>query len=312
MGASPMKKKEFGGVKVMLAMENPIIRQGLQNAMQNFGFGRAIEVTALDRMISTLIEGEFDVILASSELGNEVMAPFLAQLRQGGLVHHPIPVIITFLASAETEYVRKAIDCGPDDLLQMPIIPGQLLSRLELLAKSRKTFVVTSDYVGPDRRNGARAGAMVVPTLDVPNPFAMRVAQRSEEEIDEAVGQAAGRLRHMRLARYAFELQWLFLAIRTLFDQKSSDKAKLISFCERIKTLLLGLPRLLPDGVPKDIEPLVERLDMGSNILIKNGLSADATIVQGVGKLVMTLAGGLRKLLPPDLAETTLPARAAS
>ena len=308
-----MKKREYGDVRVMLAMENPIIRQGLQNAMQQHGFGRAYEVLALDRMISALTENQFDVILASSELGNDTLFPYLAQLRKGSFSHHPIPVILTFLTSVESDYVRAAIDSGPDDLLQVPIVPSQLLERLDLLAKSRKNFVVTSDYVGPDRRQGApRPGAMVVPTLEVPNPFALRVAKKSEDEIDAITAKAGDRLRAMRLARFTFELQWLLAAIRSLFDQKSTDKEKLFSFCERIKTLLIGLPRLLPNGMPEGLEPMIERLNMGSNILIKNGLSADATIIQGIGKLIAGLVTALRGQLPPDLAETTMPARAAS
>jgi CheY-like chemotaxis protein len=306
-----MKRQELGTVRVMLAMENPIIRQGLQNALQSYGYPRAIEVTALDRMIATLVDTKFDVILASTELGGESLPPFLSQLRQGGLIHHPVPIILAFLTSVEHDYVRRAIDCGPDDLLQMPIVPGQLLSRLDILSKQRKNFVVTSDYVGPDRRQAPRPGAMVVPTLEVPNPLAMRIARKSDEEIEDAIEAATARLRAMRLARYAFELQWLLRAIRAHFEQKSTDKEKLISFCERIKTLLLGLPRLMAGGLPEKVAPLVERLDTGTNILIKNGLSADATIIQGLSKLILTLVAALREHLPPDLAETAAMAPAA-
>jgi DNA-binding response OmpR family regulator len=307
-----MKRHELGSVRILIAMENPIIRQGLQNALQSHGYSRAIEVTALDRFIATLVDSKFDLVLASTELGNESLPPFLSQLRQGALIHHPIPIIIAFLTSVENDYVRRAIDCGPDDLLQMPIVPGQLLSRLDLLAKQRKTFVVTSDYVGPDRRQAARPGTLVVPTIDVPNPMALRIAKKSDEEIDESLAGATARLRAMRLARYAFELLWLLRAIRSLFEQKSTDREKLISFCERIKVLLLGLPRLMPNGVPEKIGPMIERLDTGSNIVIRNGLSADAAVIQGLTKLITGLVGALREHLPADLADTTVTATAAS
>ena len=300
-----MKRRELASCRVLIAMENPIIRQGLQNALNSQGYPRASEVTALDRLIATLVDSTFDVILTSTELGNDSVAPFLAQLRHGALVHHPVPIVVAFLTSAENSYVRQVIDSGPDDLMQMPIVPGQLITRLDILSKQRKSFVVTSDYVGPDRRQAQRPGAMVVPTLDVPNPLAMRLARKSDDEIKEAAAAAAERLLAMRLARFTFELQWLLRAIRGLFEQKSGDREKFHSFCERIKTLLQSLPRVVPGGLPETIASLAERLDTGTNILIKNGLSADSTVIQGVTKLVFNLVRALREQLPADLAKTT-------
>ena len=299
-----MKRPDFGGVKVMVAMENPIVRQGLQNVLGAAGFPRATEVGTHDRMISNLVEARYDVILASTELGSEPLSPFLIQLRQGALVHHPMPIIITFLSSSEQDDVRRAIDAGPDDLLQMPVVPGQMLQRLAGFVEKRKTWVVTSDYVGPDRRQGIRPGAMVVPTIDVPNPMAMRIGKLPDDTIKDRLTVAGERLKAMRLARYAFELQWLLRAIRGLFDQESTDKDKLISFCERIKTLLYGLPRLLPNGMTDDISAMVERLEMGTNILIKSGLAADQKILQGHSSLIIYLVRALQQLLPADLGET--------
>ena len=307
-----MRRKNFGGAKIMLAVENPGIRQGLQNALQQTGFPRAVEITALDRMIATLTEARFDLILSTTELGAEFLPPFMLQLRQGALVHHPLPVIVQFLHSAEHDYVRKVIDSGPDDLLQMPVVPAQLLTRLGLLAEKPRNFIVTSDYVGPDRRKTPRPGAQAPLTIDVPNPLALRLAQKSDQAVLAEVTASADRLRLMRLARYIFELQWLLRAIRALFEQGSDDLARLISFCERIKILLNGLPRLMPDGLPEQVVPLVEKLETGSNILMKKGLSADKTILQGLSFMITSLARALRETLPPDLMEAAGPAPAAA
>jgi len=300
-----MQNKDYGGVRVLLAMENRLVRQGLQRALETVGFKRAVEVTSLERMISNLAALPYDVIVTTTELGIDLVPPFLAQLRQGALVHHPLPIIIPLLVNNETEYIRKVIDSGPDDLLQTPVIPSQLLSRLAGLAEKRKAFVVTSDYVGPDRRTSVRPGTMQVPLLEAPNPLAMRIAKLPEDAMTTEIARAADRLRAMRLARYTFELQWLLRAIRALYEQESQDPAKLISFCERIKTLLTGLPRLLSDDHPERILSLIDRLTMGCGILIKSGLSADSKILQGVSALIMTLSRALRDTLPPDLAATT-------
>lgn len=300
-----MQKKDYGGVRVLLAMENPLVRQGLQTALQSVGFKRAVEVTSLERMIASLVALRYDVIITSTELGIDLVPPFMAQLRQGALVHHPLPIIVPLLANNATDYIRRVIDSGPDDLLQTPVVPSQMLTRLAVLAEKRKAFVVTSDYVGPDRRTSVRPGTLPVPLLEVPNPLAMRIARLPEEAMATEIARAADRLRAMRLARFTFELQWLLRAIRALFDQEAQDPAKLTSFCERIKTLLSGIPRLLSNGHPEQILPLIDRLETGNAILMKSGLSADSKIVQGFSTLIMTLSRALRDCLPPDLAVTT-------
>ena len=298
-----MKKTDYGSVKVLLAIENPIVRQGLQNVLQSEGFLRPSEVSTHDKLLATLVEQTYDVIVTATEITGEFIPPYIGQLRQGALVHHPLPIVIPLLTASEGEYVRKVIDCGPDDLLQLPISPGQLLTRLGVLAEKRKPFVVTSDYIGPDRRQGVRPGAMVIPLIEVPNPLAMRIQRVAEDVFTHEMSVAADKLRQMRVERFAFELQWLLRAIRQLFQSDQTDSEKLQTFCERIKTLLITLPRLLPAEVNAMIAPPIERLMLGTNIVLKNGFSADATVLNGLGGLINNLTKAMLASLSSDVLE---------
>jgi len=298
-----MKKTDYGSVKVLLAIENPIVRQGLQNVLQSEGFLRPSEVSTHDKLLATLVEQTYDVIVTATEITGEFIPPYIGQLRQGALVHHPLPIVIPLLTASEGEYVRKVIDCGPDDLLQLPISPGQLLTRLGVLAEKRKPFVVTSDYIGPDRRQANRPGTMTVPLIEVPNPLAMRIQRVAEDVFTHEMSVAADKLRQMRVERFAFELQWLLRAIRQLFQPDQNDAEKLQTFCERIKTLLINLPRLLPAEVNAMIAPPIERLMLGTNIVLKNGFSADATVLNGLGGLINNLTKAMLASLSSDVLE---------
>lgn len=298
-----MKKNDFGSVRMLLALENPSIRQALQNALQHEGWQRPFEVFSHTKLLSALSEQPFDVIVTATDLTGEFVSPFLGELRRGALVHHPLPVVIALLTSMDGEYVRKVIDSGPDDLLQLPISAGQLLSRLAILAEKRKPFVVTSDYVGPERRQNLRPGVATAPQTEVPNPMQMRMMRLPEEAFLFELDACARKLKQMRLERFAFELQWLLRAIRQLFQPEQNDAEKLQTFCERIKTLLIHMPRLLNgEGVAK-LQPLSDKLTMGANIVLKNGFSADATVLNGLAGLVNVLTQAMRATLPDDILE---------
>jgi CheY-like chemotaxis protein len=298
-----MKKTDYGSVKMLLAIENPIVRQGLQNVLQHEGFLRPAEVASHDRLLAILVEQTFDVIVTATEITGEFIPPYIGQLRRGGLVHHPLPIVIELLTSSDGDYVRQVIDSGPDDLLQLPVSPGQLLARLAVLTEKRKPFVVTSDYVGPDRRQSLRAGAAPVPLVEVPNPLAMRTRRQPDEEMERDIDACVDRLRQMRIERFAFELQWLLRAIRQLFQPEQNDSDKLQTFCERIKTLLFNLPRLLPTSAVATIEPLSDRLVLGANIIQKSGFSADATVLNGLGNVVNALTKAMLATLSAEVLE---------
>lgn len=300
-----MKKTDYGSVKLLLAIENPIVRQGLQNALQHEGFPRSAEVFSHDKLLATLIEQHYDVIVTATEITGEFIPPYIVQLRRGALSHHPLPIVIPLLTTSDGDYVRRVIDCGPDDLLQLPISPGQLLERLAVLSEKRKPFIVTSDYIGPDRRQALRPGAAATPMVDVPNPLAMRTLHLPDETILQEMTAAADKLRQMRVERFAYELQWLLRAIRQLFLPDQRDSEKLQTFCERIKTLLISLPRLLPDEAGARIAPPSERLMLGTNILLKNGFSADATVLNGLASVVNTLTRAMLATLSAEVLEMT-------
>ena len=48
-----------------------------------------------------------------------------------------------------------------DDLLLMPVAPAQVMTRIDNLMQGRKPFIVTHDYIGPDRVHVMAGGRSV-------------------------------------------------------------------------------------------------------------------------------------------------------
>ena len=84
-----------------------------------------------------------------------------------------------------------------------------MLEHLGILIKERKRFVVTSDYVGPDRRKEAKRKSDF-PMLEVPNSLKVKATGQKEEmdafqrAIDEAIADVNLRKLERHAAQIAF------------------------------------------------------------------------------------------------------------
>lgn len=109
------------------------------------------------------------------------------EIRSGRLGSNPFAGLIAVLSSADEPRVRRTIDAGVDSVLLLPFSKDAAVLRFAALRKARP-FVVSGDYVGPDRRKEARGGAAFL--MSAPDP------SRPEDEI-----QAASRILEVRLRR---------------------------------------------------------------------------------------------------------------
>jgi hypothetical protein len=75
--------------------------------------------------------------------------------------------------NAEQSFVRKIVDAGADVLVMKPFAAAQLYTKIDFLCSDRPPFVVTSSYIGPDRRKSSRGDDF--PSFNVPNTLTDRL-----------------------------------------------------------------------------------------------------------------------------------------
>lgn len=210
-----MQSFHFGDIELILAEPNQQVRNGLKSALRSQGFYRVTEVTRF-RRLKEIVESEAltpDLIITDIELPGGDVCDLCYDIRHHKAGNDPfIPIIATSWSAGEDQ-VRGVIDSGADDLLIKPISTNNLLARITQLIKARKPFVVTTEYIGPDRRSGEqREGTEDIPTLEVPNKLQAKATGQenvSPEAFQAAVDKAAAVINERKMERHAHQLVYL-------------------------------------------------------------------------------------------------------
>ncbi|MBI2240343.1 MAG: hypothetical protein HYU59_06010 [Magnetospirillum gryphiswaldense] len=264
-------------IRLTIADPNRALRTGLRAAMFAMGF-RAISETGSYIKLHDLIEQDsVDLLIAATELEGNDVGYLIKEMRDQRLGGNPFPVVISLLSRPEPDYVKRIINAGCDDLLLMPIAPDQLILRIEKLFHTRKPFVVTHDYTGPDRRAKQRQfDAHSAPMLEVPNPLRVR----SETGIDgtrlhRMIDEAAATLNRMKIERYAVQIDWLSNHIHgTIRDSKEDmwqallpHTARLVQVCEDMIRRMKRSPSDVLSGPVTELLDIAHRLESAQNAI---------------------------------------------
>jgi DNA-binding NarL/FixJ family response regulator len=225
----------FVKVRALLIIEDKDVKRDVTAALATkFSRGDIVEANSVEAAAKLIKEDKFDIILADSHIATFFFARFCKEVRVGRLGPHPFPIVFILVSQPDPDLIRKVVDCGPDDILLLPLQPGQIESRLEILGKSRKPFVVTRNYTGPNRRTKPREGAEIIPEVPVPNPLAARIKRVSELTLQREIDAARKRLTTLRVRRYGVQLLWLAGAITEAINRIGGTDAKVLGFCQEI------------------------------------------------------------------------------
>ncbi len=186
-----MKKKNSasrGDVAILTSIDNPMLRTAVRDSLRESGFDNITPLPTFEDVKDSVTSGQGDLLILGEVIDGQSTLDLIKRLREGELGPHPFPLIMLLLQpGANTEAVRAAINSGPDDVMVMPFAIADFEQRISRMAATRKPFVITYNYTGPDRRTQARIDASPAPVLAAPNPIAIK---GRGENFDHAVQQA--------------------------------------------------------------------------------------------------------------------------
>lgn len=168
--------------------------------------------------------------------GGEAMA--LANLiRAGELGINPFVGIIITVWQPSEAVIRRDVNCGTDEIVVKPLSPKKLMERIHVVAYNRKPFVVTSSYIGPDRRAKIvkeREGQKIS-SIDVPNTLEAKVRGRplSMEALREIIGEAMFEINEQRLKRYSYQIAFSsvkFCRLLRPIESTTRPRSRLLDF----------------------------------------------------------------------------------
>jgi CheY-like chemotaxis protein len=157
-------------LRTLVALPDPVVRKTLRKTLQAEGLLHCREIAEMPALIDHLSRTDPDLLITALDEGAWDTADLIRQIRNSTLGRNPFMVVITLLQSPSPSLVGRAVTAGTDDLLLAPWLGRLVLDRLDNFAQGRKPFLITHDYIGPERRSFYRDGQPAPPTIEVPNP----------------------------------------------------------------------------------------------------------------------------------------------
>src|SRR5580698_1323482 len=205
-----MSKLSFDSVDVLIYDPVASNRTATRAAMYALGFRRTETVSTPDAFLESVQTSPPDIALCEAQGAAEELCATIQQLRQGSAGHNPFIVIIVTAWEKNTAMITRVVSSGADDLLLRPFSTAVLGSRIETHIERRKGFVITTDYVGPDRRKDASRPSNVE-CFDPPNSLKMKAKEKLTADaiakrLDGELRLARDKLTGEKLRRDSFQV----------------------------------------------------------------------------------------------------------
>lgn len=209
-------KYSLHSVRALVCEPNSMIKQGVRIGLNNLGIRDITEANTFVAAHNAFANERFEMVVMNAEIDATDTTYLLRETRLGRLGKDPFVVGAMLLASTEEARVHSCVNSGADDLLLIPFSPDQIATRLGAFAARRKPFVVTHDYLGPDRRKQPRPGLTSAAAFTVPNPVQARALGAVPDRYDSQKNQIFGALSLERIKRLAAGCEW---ECKTLLDK---------------------------------------------------------------------------------------------
>ena len=172
------RNQSFKNVRIVVFEQDSDLRQNIKSTLTQDTFTQTIVMSALKSAQAAIHNDEADLILTDIDNENGEICDLMRRVRHNEVGKNPFPVSIALSGNSDYANVRKVINSGFDVLLLKPFSMTTLMDRIHHLMAERSPFTVTSDYIGPDRRQrdtGRKRGRQM-PLVIVPNPLKIMAA----------------------------------------------------------------------------------------------------------------------------------------
>lgn len=205
-----MTRLSFDSAETLIYDPVSANRAATRAALYNLGFRRIETVGNLEALGECIRKRAPDLAVCEAQGAENELCAMIQGLRQGATGYNPFLVIIVTAWEHHNSLVSRVINSGADDLLLRPFSTAVLGNRIRTHVERRKGFVITSEYIGPDRRRDPGRPSEVE-LFDPPNSLKMKVQERLTDEqanqrLDAELKTAREVLNSEKLKRDAFQI----------------------------------------------------------------------------------------------------------
>lgn len=280
-------------------------RSMIRSSLADIGFREVRPITEMDALQQMSAIGATDLIIMGFKFGDGDGLKYIKNLRLdrfGDRVNPYIPIVVTSW-DAGSDPVYMAIGAGIDDLLVFPLPTGMLVTRLTTLGTKRKPFIVTSDYIGPERRKDPNR-ASTIPYFTPPNAMAEKLEGKRVDPVEfrERVTQARQELGAEKSRRDAFQVAFMARVIAEDCEQ-SVDFDALLPRLRHMARVAQELDRRVGKFGGPNISELIGTL---TTVIQDVDAAPTATGVDRLIRLLEPVSQALVLLFRNDLDESAL------
>lgn len=139
-------------VSVLVLDDHRFMQQVMRMILSGLGVRKIVCVSNVEEALNTLSTETFDLVIADYLLGGQTGAEFTRLARtthSGGDRFIPI---IACTADTTPRTIQELRDAGADEILGKPVSPQAIWRKMMAVVNSRRRFVNTPEFFGPDRR----------------------------------------------------------------------------------------------------------------------------------------------------------------
>lgn len=177
----------------------------LANGLKEFGFGTPIIAKSYKETVAKLEEGGIDVAILADSLGGGTFK-LVRGIRHMLVGKNPFVTIFSALAPEHVDGAKHALRAGVDSIFLQPVPAKDVTDRVRKVGRVDTPYVVTSEYIGPDRRGADRTSGIrqfhVPQTLQAKlrgqsmnyDEFAKKISPLVEDMMQTRISSQAARL----------------------------------------------------------------------------------------------------------------------
>jgi len=217
-------RDKINDVDIYLGEPNEQVRESLRAMLRGEGLRRTRTFARIEDMINALKEAPPDLLIAADDIDPSLF-DVIRDIRHFKLGRNPFIMITLMVRPENDDAVKKAILAGADDVMIKPVSPGKMLERVAHTTMNRLPFIVTTDYVGPERRRQTERPSQIK-LLTVVNTLKRKIegTRLTQAELGREVENCMNEVMAARLDSHGLKLGWVCSLILKSYDENRIDK----------------------------------------------------------------------------------------
>lgn len=139
-------------LKVVIADEDTVLAGVLRKAFLTLGIGKVEIASTAAETLRLFQSGQADFIVTEWQMPDMSGAQLLQHARRHPGTCIPNLPIMVYTAQTQREHVEAARDAGTNEFIAKPFTVFSILEPLERIIDSPKDFIVSKNFIGPERR----------------------------------------------------------------------------------------------------------------------------------------------------------------